>query len=217
MFHHGACTLRLSIRRLFSSQRRRFGARKKRGFQLDALPFTVSPNEAHDKFQKWAVDKQGLGPLLSVGTVNITAVYAPFWYFDLNIRFIAPGPYPRSTAIPQPFRSAYTNAPNGVIHIPGLAAYAGFSYRRSLMDPVHNTTPVFLKKNVVPFDQWMLKPLKYDGQTLEIYPDPWNATRERAFAVIYDELYDMANDQYHEQNKPDDATSEVRVETERRK
>ena len=49
MFHHGACTLRLSIRRLFSFQGKRFGARKKRGFQLDALPFTVSPNEAHDE------------------------------------------------------------------------------------------------------------------------------------------------------------------------
>ncbi len=105
--------------------------------------------------------------------------------------------------------------------MPGLSAYAGFSYRRNLMDPVHNTTPVF-KNDFVPFVSWMLEPLKFYGgeamsespQYLEIFPDPWNATRERAFSVIYDELTDMANEQYVQQNS--NAREEaVQVEVER--
>ena len=39
--------------------------------------------------ERWANDEQGLGPLLSIGTTRLTAAYAPFWYFDLNVRFVA--------------------------------------------------------------------------------------------------------------------------------
>ena len=99
------------------------------------------------------------------------------------------------------------------MHIPGLAAYAGFSYRRTLVDPVHNTTPVFFSSNIVPFGQWMLEPLQYNNEQLEIYPDPWNATRERAYSVIYDELHDMANETYQSQSQSNDTP--IRVETER--
>ena len=68
----------------------------------------------------------------------------------------------------------------------------------------------------MPFSQWMLEPLKLDNQeALEVYPDPWNATRERAFSVIYDELHDMANEQFHEQTQSTHTRNEVRVETER--
>ena len=202
----GASGLRwLSIRCVHSSSRR-----SGRAFQLDALPFTVAPSEAYAKFEQWANDEQGLGPLISIGTTKITAAYAPFWYFNLNIRFVAPRSS-RIPATPEPFKSAFPNPPHGVIHVPGLSAYAGFSYRRSLIDPVHNTTPIFLKKDIVPFGKWMLEPLKHDGQKLEIYPDPWNATRERAYSVIYDELHDMAN----EQAKSDDSANEITVETER--
>ena len=35
--------------------------------------------------------------------------------------------------------------------------------------------------------------MKYHGKSLDIFPDPWNATRERAFSIIYDELHDMTN------------------------
>ena len=64
----------------------------------------------------------------------------------------------------------------------------------------------------MPFSQWMLEPLKLDNQeALEVYPDPWNATRERAFSVIYDELHDMANEQFHEQTQSNNTQNEVRV------
>lgn len=53
----------------------------------------------------------------------------------------------------------------------------------------------------------MLNPVEYRGKMLEVFPDPWNATRERAFSVIYDELCDMAN--------TDGKTTEVKVEVER--
>jgi len=229
--HHGTISLRISTRRLIyhadtiNGKRvgiiRYLSSQNKRRFQLDALPFTVTPTEANAKFEQWANHEQGLRPLLSIGTTKLTATYAPFWYFDLNVRFVAPAgglfsSDSQRSAIPEPFRSAFPNPPNGVIHIPGLAAYAGFSYRRSLIDTVHNTTPVFLRKDIVPFGSWMIKPLKYDGQKLNVFPDPWNATRERAFSVVYDELHAMANDQYHEQIKSSDATNnEVGLETQR--
>ncbi|KAL7534807.1 hypothetical protein ACHAXR_007259 [Thalassiosira sp. AJA248-18] len=205
------CGFRLSIQRVVRKRATGFVrclSTRKRGFQLDALPFTVPPSDAYAKFEQWANDEQGLGPLLSIGTAKITAAYAPFWYFDLNIRFVGPRSY---LATPEPFRSAFPNPPNGVIHIPGLAAYAGFSYRRSLIDPVHNTTPVFLRKDIVPFGQWMLEPLKHDHQILVVpYPDPWNATREKSYSVVYGELHEMANEQYDNQS-----INEIRVETER--
>ncbi len=143
---------------------RRLSSRKRDSFQLDALPFTVTPAQADAKFQRWANEEQGLTPFLSyVGSTKLTAAFCPFYYFDLNVRFIVAQPSSSrirsrgvDLATPEPFKSAYPNAPNGVIHIPGLAAYAGFSYRRSMIDPVHNTTPVFLKKEIVPFGQWML-------------------------------------------------------------
>jgi len=61
----------------------------------------------------------------------------------------------------------------------------------------------------------MLEPLKYNNETWDVFPDPWNATRERAFSVIYDELHDMANEQYQEQYQSTTNKKEVVVETER--
>ena len=57
-----------------------------------------------------------------------------------------------------------------------------------------------MQKDIVPFGQWMLEPLKFNNEELEIYPDPWNATRERSYSVIYDELQTMANEQYQSTN-----------------
>jgi len=47
---------------------------------------------------------------------------------------------------------------------------------------------------------------------IEIFPDPWNATRERSLNVIYEELVDMANDQYSDD---DESNNKVDVEIER--
>lgn len=62
---------------------------KSTSFQLDALPFSLSPSEAHAKFERWG-NEQGIGPLLSIGSTKLTAAYTPFWYFNLNVRFIEP-------------------------------------------------------------------------------------------------------------------------------
>jgi hypothetical protein len=63
------------------------------------------------------------------------------------------------------------------------------------------------------------EPLKYDNKQLEIYPDPWNATRERAYSVVCDELNDMANVQYKKSIQTDKSqngsSDAVMVETER--
>ena len=131
-------------------------------FQLDALPFAVPPSEAYAKFERWARDSQGLGPLLSLassssgGGAAMSAAYAPFWYFEMNARFVAPTNGKASHVVPEPLRSAYPNPPGMAIHLPGLASYAGFTYRRTLVDPVHNTAPIFLRGDIVPFRKWML-------------------------------------------------------------
>ena len=64
-------------------------SRSKRTFQLDALPFSFSPSDAYAKFERWG-NEQGIGPLLSIGSTKLTAAYTPFWYFNLNVRFIEP-------------------------------------------------------------------------------------------------------------------------------
>ncbi len=68
-------------------------------------------------------------------------------------------------------------------------------------------------------------PLEYDGMRLEVFPDPWNATRERAYSAIRDELRAAANEQYRERtgsaaadgdgDGDGDGDDGVRVETER--
>ena len=148
---------------------RRGSSSSGRAFQLDALPFSVPPSEAYAKFERWARDEQGLGPLLSAvpsgGGVaragTIAAAYAPFWYFEMNVRFVAPTSGRASRVVPEPLRSAYPDPPGtgrggGAIHLPGLASYAGFAYRRTLVDPVHNAAPIFLRGDIVPFRKWML-------------------------------------------------------------
>ena len=135
-----------------SSSQSQQSSSRRTTFQLDALTFSVSPIEAYTKFELWANNDQGLGSLLKFGgSTTISASYTPFWYFGINIRFIPPALGKASHVVPEPFRSAYPNPPSGVIHLPGVASYAGFSYRRSLVDPVHNTAPVFLRHDIVPF------------------------------------------------------------------
>ena len=203
-------TFQLQNQRHYFSSRSN-NKRRSNSFQLDALPFRVAPHEAYIQFENWAINEQGLGPFLNLGSpfgsAKLSAAYTPFWYFDLNVRWRKG----RSTIQPpEPFRTAYPNSPNGVVHVPGLASYAGFTYRRSLIDPVHNTTPVFLKEEISPFGTWMLEPLKYNNNNLDIFPDPWNATRERSLSIIYDELVEMGNE-----GIDDGDNNTIRVEIER--
>ena len=74
---------RLCIRYVSSSSSSSSRRRNKSTFQLDALPFTVTPTDANTKFEQWSAD-QGIGPLLSIGSTKLTASYTPFWYFNIN-------------------------------------------------------------------------------------------------------------------------------------
>jgi hypothetical protein len=76
-----------------------------------------------------------------------------------------------------------------------------------LIDPIHNTTLVFKMASIVPFGSWMLNPVKFHDSELKVFPDPWNATREKSFSIIYDELCDMSNN--------DNQAAGVKVEVER--
>lgn len=187
-------------------QRRHFSDRKSgRDFQLDALPFSIAPEEALQQFQKWAVDEQGLNHLISWKSVRIGASYVPVWSFDVNVRFVVTSKdgKKRYDWKPQIFEDAYGNQP--VIYVSGLSTYAGYEYRRSLINPIVNTTLVFMGDKTMPFEKYMLRDMKLsNGERIEVFPDPWNATQGRAFGVLRDELEAIAND----------APGKVQVQTE---
>jgi len=164
----------------------------KSSYKVDALPFTVSPDEAIEKFYKWSDKEQGIQFLLR--SVSITAVYVPVWSFDLNIRFATQNN--NSTG-----RKQYDAKPdlfsiydNNVVHLPGISAYAGYDYRRLLIDPIHTTSLVFLGNQTQPFGSWMLRSMTMsNGHTLTINADPWNTTRGRAFEVVMETFQKLAD------------------------
>ena len=139
-------------------------------FKLDALPFKVSPEDALQKFRDWAEVDQGLKYLMNYDSVRIGAAYVPVYSFDLNLRF--------GTNWKPPLFSIYQGF---TMHIPGLSAYAGYSYRRSLINPVHSTSLVFLGEETQPFGGWMLKDmvLRETGASITVIPDAWNASKAR--------------------------------------
>jgi hypothetical protein len=178
-------------------QNRHFSSRGKR-FDLQALPFSVSPEEALQSFRKWAEDDQGLRYLMSYQSVRIGAAYVPVWSFDVNIRFASSN---QNNWKPEMFRiydEIGGGSPQNVIFVPGLSTYSGFSYRRSLINPVHSTTLVFMGDLTEPFGGWMLKDmiLKQSGNPISVVPDAWNATHGRAFSVLKEDLQDIVNSEF---------------------
>ena len=167
-------------------------------FQADGLPFTVSPEEATENFYKWAYDEQGLRYLISPNQVRLAASYCPVWSFDVNVRYVVTDSHGQRKFgwKPEVFRAAYGS--QSVIFLPGLSAYAGYTYRRTLLNPLHNISLVFLGNQTVPFGNWMLRDMKLkNGQSLQIYPDPWNTTKARALLVVKDELKALASESEH--------------------
>lgn len=170
----------VATNRAFSSQ--------SNGSQTFALPFSISPDQGVDKFRSWAIEEQGLNYLVNWNALRIGAAYCPVWSFDLNIRFVRKDG--DKTWKPEMF-SVYGDAP--IIFTPGLSSYAGYNYRRSLVHPVHSTTLVFRNQDLVPFGGWMLRDMELsNGYTLSITPDPWNAPKGRALALLKNELQIMA-------------------------
>lgn len=174
-----------------NNQKRGFSSRRSGGskFKLDALAFSISPEQALERFEKWALDDQGLRYLLSWSSVRIAASYVPVWCFDVNLKFKVDGSSTQWN--PAMFDQAYPN--QSTIYVSGLSAYSGHSYRRSLINPIHNTTLVFLGDQTQPFGSWMLRDMKLsNGERLEVFPDPWNATKGRALDVLRQDLTSIA-------------------------
>lgn len=175
----------------FIPQYRVFSSRRGSKFKLDALPFSIAPEQALAKFDKWATEQQGLRYLLSWSSVRIAASYVPVWSFDVNVRFKVGSSYVWK---PSMFEEAYPN--QSTIFVSGLSAYSGHSYRRTLVNPLHNTTLVFLSDQLKPFGNWMLRDMQLsNGQRLEIFPDPWNATKSQAQDVLRQDLSSIAKEQ----------------------
>jgi hypothetical protein len=170
----------------FPVRSRSFSSRSR--FKLDALPFSISPEQALAKFEHWANEDQGLRHLLSWSSVRIAAAYVPVWSFDVNLRFKVQASYQWK---PSFLEAAYPN--QTTIFVSGMSVYSGHSYRRSLINPVHNTTLVFIGDQVQPFGDWMLREMDLsNGHRLEIFPDPWNATKSQAVGVLRQELTSIA-------------------------
>ena len=186
------------------SRYRHFSSKKE--FNLRALPFSISPEEALESFRKWAEDDQGLRYLLNYNSIRIGAAYVPVWSFDLNIRFKQEtkntGSYSWKPTI---FEGYDRTGRQDVIYLPGgLAAYAGYSYRRSLINSVHSTTLIFMGDQTQPFGSWMLKDmvLKESGLPITVVPDAWNSTQARAFAVVKEELQGIVDGDWIESKIP---------------
>mmetsp|Transcript_18587 Transcript_18587/g.51879 ORF Transcript_18587/g.51879 Transcript_18587/m.51879 type:complete len:539 (-) Transcript_18587:1657-3273(-) len=187
--------------RYFSSRSNNNSTKSKR-FHLRAIPFSISPEEALQSFQKWAEEDQGLRYLMNYKTVEIGAAFVPVWTFDLNIRFkqqhqkgtrssSSSSPYSWKPPIFEAYDQAGSKNQQDVIYLPGgLAAYAGYAYRRSLINPVHSSTLIFMGDRTEPFGGWMLKDmiLKETGNPIHVIPDAWNSTKGKAFSVVKEEL-----------------------------
>lgn len=206
-FLHCVQTVIPPFSRRQSTLGRNFSSRRKEeqsnDFKLDALSFSVAPEQALQRFQTWAVDEQGLNYLIQWSSIRIGAAYVPVWSFNINLRFVTEDPETKRKRYdlkPQIF-SVY-GADQAVIHVPGLSAYAGYNFRRSLIHPIHSTTLVFMGGQTVPFGKWMLRDMKLEnGQRLEVVPDPWNATRSRAWQVLRDELQGICSADLGENSK----------------
>ena len=178
---------RIRPKRICSQRLRSSSSRSGNAFKLDALTFSVSPDEALAQFEKWAHNDQGLRYLLRWNTVRIGASYVPVWSFDINIRYVTSECNIKGYDWKPSIFSVYGN--QKIIHVPGLSAYAGHEYRRSLINPVHNTTLVFMGDKTQPFGNWMLRDMELsNGALLQVVPDPWNTTKTRAFQIIQDDL-----------------------------
>lgn len=170
--------------------------------EMFGLPFSVSPEQALQKFQSWAKNEQGLNSfLMNPNSAKISAVYTPVWSFTINIRFVlSVPPDPKNPSRtrkrldwkPDLFQEAY-GSNQSVIHLPGLSSYAGHTYRRSVIDPLHNSSLIFMGEDVVPFGGWMMRDMKMGNTILPVSPDPWNTSRGRAFAVVKNHLEQLSN------------------------
>ena len=198
----------------FSLHRRFFSTRQNKGPPLYGLPFSVSPEQALDKFLKWSEEEQGLSPTwtgVHRRSVTLTAAYCPVWCWDVNMRFVQTDPQTGRKRFDWKPALFQVYGQQSVVHLPGLSTYAGYSYPRSLLNPLHNTSLVFLEKDLMPFGNWMLKPMELkqptqqssssffstandDDTTMEIpiTPDPWNATKGRAWHILKQELTGIA-------------------------
>jgi hypothetical protein len=182
-----------------------------------ALPFKVSPEQALRSFNQWAIDEQGLNYFINWQSIRVGAVYAPVWSFDVNVRFVRTDYAKGQRNCWKPEMFSVYGSEKSVIYLPGLAAYAGHSFRRSLIHPVHSTTLVFLGGDLVPFGRWMLRDMEVNGQPLSVMPDPWNATRGRAFAVLREELLGIAQASMKAENaKPEAVQLQTQVISSRR-
>eukprot|EP00814_Leptocylindrus_danicus_P001005 CAMPEP_0116009610 /NCGR_PEP_ID=MMETSP0321-20121206/3529_1 /TAXON_ID=163516 /ORGANISM="Leptocylindrus danicus var. danicus, Strain B650" /LENGTH=545 /DNA_ID=CAMNT_0003478593 /DNA_START=165 /DNA_END=1803 /DNA_ORIENTATION=+ len=191
-----ACSSSTNDGAFFGNKRNRTKTTHFNDLDLKAIPFTEEPQQALESFHEWC-SSHGI---LFRGDTKIEAQYLPFWTFDINVRYttLAANGYNTTTNVrPAPFDSAYKNKnnKNNTIHLQGISAYAGYNYRRKLVNPVHSSTVLFLGNDKIQeFLGWMLDPLPYLHTGMEVNLDTWNASKGRAFAVVVEDLRNLAMD-----------------------
>ena len=194
-FRQDNVVVRLDFHPQFTSSLRWVSSQRNQDdiYKLEGLPFTISPEQATAKFYGWVFQEQGLKYILRSNSVRLSAAFCPVWSFDLNVRYVTTDSGGRRDFKWKPdlFRRAYGEQP--IIHMPGLSSYAGYNYRRSLLNPLHNISLLFLGSQTVPFSRWMLRDMKLsNGQFLGITPDAWNSPKGRALTVAKEELLALA-------------------------
>ena len=101
------------------------------------------------------------------------------WTFDLSLRY--------AKGISPAMKAAYGYGDSETIktlHLPGQASYVGYTYPRSLIDPVHESSVTLAKKSLEPFSSHMLRDIPFNESKLSIFPDPWNASPGRAWNIV---------------------------------
>jgi DnaJ-domain-containing protein 1 len=209
------------------------GRESTRPKNVHALPFSISPRQALDKFRRWSEAEQGLTWLLRPRRVAIAAVFCPVWSFDVNLRYVLERPPSgqgrRGETVvgwrPRALGAAFGSGP-GPVYLPGLSSYAGYAYRRSLVNPVHSTSLVFLGDQTVPFGAWMLRDMDYADErgrrrSLPVTADVWNATKARAFATVRGDLEalagtELAQEPQQQEQPPPAARLQTQVVSSRR-
>ena len=187
-------------------------------FELQALPFTISPEAALAKFRNWSEHEQGLQYLMQYDSIRIGAAYVPCWSFGLNLRFRQQQHSAQTQTSTRyswkpPIFDIYDTVAtkrtrttkNDVIYLQGVSSYAGYTYRRSVIDPVHATTLFFLEwedaenTTTEPFGSWMLQDmvLQESGEPVRVIPDVWTATQRQAFASLKEQYQQLTNTAWH--------------------
>jgi len=188
-----------------------------------AIPFCVTASLALDNFKDW---RHRNGVIMwggqdhterGLSKIKLSPMMLPHWVFDLDLKFEtreANGFTKKFDYVPQPFRSAYRDAlregEDAVVHVPGLASYAGYLYDKRkdknlfrLLNAVHSSSLLLnfdseenknhkIVQTALP---WMVDDCVYgnEGEGVMVGVDAWSITKLEALTDLVNNLNELVN------------------------